>query len=228
MRGNLKYKFEKKIKMNKEESEVFTRRLDMIIKYRNEKIECENMTIRDLYFDDPHNEELKEEINGLEFSEKFRIRYYEADIENIRLEKVMKNGGKVCTIGTNITKEDAENILLGDIEYLVFSEKPILREFYLKMMCMLIEPKAIIRFNRIHVKDKERDLEICVDSEISASLNEKEILSEALKTVPVSEDGSCTVTVNHKRKLPEAIEYLIRSKENEGGDFQNQQSRMIF
>ncbi len=69
--------------------------------------------IRSMYFDDVYDSALKDKINGVNFREKFRIRYYNDDTSFIRLEKKSKINGLCNKISAPLTKSEAQKIAHG-------------------------------------------------------------------------------------------------------------------
>ena len=212
MKKSLTYKHEIKKTLNINIVEVLKRRLSLFMNIEKKEY------IRDLYFDSPNNEDLIEKVNGEIVTEKFRIRYKNLDSTDIRLEKRMKKDGKYKKISAIITEEDVENILNGDIEYLVFSYKKILRDFYLNMICGKIEPKAIIEFERESFTYKRAGITVNIDTSRKVSLNEEDIMDDKMKSVAINED-TAVIEVRYNKDIPKFIDKLIF------GDEENEERR---
>lgn len=209
MKKSLTYKNEIKKTFNINTTEILKRRLALFMDIENKEY------IRDLYFDSPNNEDLIEKVNGESITEKFRIRYKNLDSSDIRLEKRMKKNGKYKKISAIITEEDVENILNGDIEYLAFSDKKILRDFYLNIMCEKIEPKAIIEFARESFTYERADITVNIDTSRRVSLNEEDIMDNEIKSVAINED-TAVIEVRYNKDIPKFIDKLIfREEEKE-------------
>ena len=209
MRKSLTYKNEIKKTFNINTTEILKRRLALFMDIENKEY------IRDLYFDSPNNEDLIEKVNGESITEKFRIRYKNLDSSDIRLEKRMKKNGKYKKISAIITEEDVENILNGDIEYLAFSDKKILRDFYLNIMCEKIEPKAIIEFASESFTYERADITVNIDTSRRVSLNEEDIMDDEIKSVAINED-TAVIEVRYNKDIPKFVDKLIfREEEKE-------------
>ena len=206
MKNSLTYKNEIKKTFNINTTEILKRRLALFMEIENKEY------IRDLYFDSPNNEELVEKVNGEIVTEKFRIRYKNLDSSDIHLEKRMKKDGKYKKISAIITEEDVENILNGDIEYLAFSDKKILRDFYLNMMCEKIEPKAIIEFERQSFVYERSDITVNIDTSRRVSLNEEDIMDDEIKSVAINED-TAVIEVRYNKDIPKFVDKLIFGEE---------------
>ena len=212
MKKSLTYKHEIKKSLNINTVEVLKRRLSLFMNIEKKEY------IRDLYFDSPNNEDLIEKVNGEIVTEKFRIRYKNLDSTDICLEKRMKKDGKYKKISAIITEEDVENILNGDIEYLVFSDKKILRDFYLNMICGKIEPKAIIEFERESFTYKRACITVNIDTSRKVSLNEEDIMDDKMKSVAINGD-TAVIEVRHNKDIPKFSDKLIF------GDEENEERR---
>ena len=209
MKKSLTYKNEIKKTFNINKTEIIKRILALFMDIENKEY------IRDLYFDSPNNEDLIEKVNGESITEKFRIRYKNLDSSDIRLEKRMKKNGKYKKISAIITEEDVENILNGDIEYLAFSDKKILRDFYLNIMCEKIEPKAIIEFARESFTYERADITVNIDTSRRVSLNEEDIMDNEIKSVAINED-TAVIEVRYNKDIPKFVDKLIfREEEKE-------------
>lgn len=206
MKKSLTYKNEIKKTFNINTTEILKRRLALFMDIENKEY------IRDLYFDSPNNEDLIEKVNGESITEKFRIRYKNLDSSDIRLEKRMKKNGKYKKISAIITEEDVENILNGDIEYLAFSDKKILRDFYLNIMCEKIEPKAIIEFARESFTYERADITVNIDTSRRVSLNEEDIMDDEIKSVAINED-TAVIEVRYNKDIPKFVDKLIFREE---------------
>lgn len=206
MKKSLTYKYEIKETLNINDTEILKRRLALFMNIENKEY------IRDLYFDSPNNEDLIEKVNGESITEKFRIRYKNLDSADIRLEKRMKKNGKYKKISAIITEEDVENILNGDIEYLAFSDKKILRDFYLNMMCEKIEPKAIIEFERESFTYERADITVNIDTSRRVSLNEEDIMDDEIKSVAINEN-TAVIEVRYNKDIPKFVDKLIFGEE---------------
>ncbi|RHQ96203.1 VTC domain-containing protein [Peptoclostridium sp. AF21-18] len=206
MKKSLTYKNEIKKTFNINTTEILKRRLALFMDIENKEY------IRDLYFDSPNNEDLIEKVNGESITEKFRIRYKNLDSTDIRLEKRMKKDGKYKKISAIITEEDVENILNGDIEYLAFSDKKILRDFYLNIMCEKIEPKAIIEFERQSFVYEKSDITVNIDTSRRVSLNEEDIMDDEIKSVVINED-TAVIEMRYNKNIPKFVDRLIFGEE---------------
>ena len=89
--------------------------------------------IRSLYFDNVYDKALSERLNGLNYREKFRIRYYNFDDSYIVLEKKSKYGSLCGKQSVRLSRGDTEELLQGHIDFLLQKDEPLCHELYSKM-----------------------------------------------------------------------------------------------
>ena len=105
--------------------------------------------IRSLYFDNPQDKALREKIDGVNMREKFRIRYYNADTSFIHLEKKSKHNSLGTKYDAPLSAEEAQQIVDGDVDWMLHSDQPLIKELYVKMRYQGLRPKTIVDYTRV-------------------------------------------------------------------------------
>ena len=100
--------------------------------------------IRSLYFDDARDKALREKIDGVNMREKFRIRYYNYDTSVIHLEKKSRRNGLGTKYSSSLSREEAQAIVGGDLDWMMDSGKPLVQELYCKMRSQRLQPTTIV------------------------------------------------------------------------------------
>lgn len=77
--------------------------------------------VHSLYFDNHNDKILREKLDGKSEREKFRIRYYNEDIQHIILEKKYKNHGLGVKYDAPITADEVRALLRGDTAWMAES-----------------------------------------------------------------------------------------------------------
>ena len=104
--------------------------------------------IRSLYFDTPDDKALREKIDGVDRREKFRIRYYDDDLSFIRLEKKSKLNGLGTKDMAVLSRENAQAIVDGRIDWMLDDHQPLIHELYVNMKSRNMKPKTIVDYIR--------------------------------------------------------------------------------
>lgn len=127
--------------------------------------------IKSLYFDNCYDKALNEKLMGLEKREKFRIRYYNNNLDFIRLEKKSKINGLCLKQSAVIEKGQVERILDGDISWMKYSDKELVCELWAKMQYQLLRPKNIVVYDREAYVYAPGNVRVTIDSNIRGSDN---------------------------------------------------------
>lgn len=142
--------------------------------------------IRSLYFDTPSDKALREKLNGISRREKFRIRYYNGDISVIHLEKKSKIGGLGNKQNAVLSAAEVSAILQGDLDWMLNSREPLVRELYSKIMTQLLRPKTIVDYTREPYVYPAGNVRVTLDYDIRTGLNYTDFLSPGV-TIPAGE-----------------------------------------
>lgn len=160
--------------------------------------------IRSLYFDDLFDTALREKINGVNFREKFRIRYYNNDTSFIRLEKKSKINGLCNKVQERISILETERIISGDIEWMRSDERALIRELYLKMKDKGLRPKTIVDYTREAFVFSAGNVRVTIDYNIRTGMQSVSFLDPEAVTVSA---GSSPIILEVKwdEYLPDII-----------------------
>lgn len=165
--------------------------------------------IRSIYFDNLNDKALREKLDGVNMREKFRIRYYNGDLSFIQLEKKSKIDGLCSKEQQTITMEEAKLIANGDLEDLVRTEKPLLRELALKMHIQGIRPKTIVDYTREPFVYAPGNVRVTLDYNIRTGLASTDFLNPDCITIPAG-DTSVILEVKWDEYLPSIIRDIVQ------------------
>lgn len=164
--------------------------------------------IRSLYFDTPSDKALREKLSGVSRREKFRIRYYNGDTSVIHLEKKSKLGGLGNKQSAVISAPEAEAILHGELDWMMDSGRPLVRELYSKMRTQLLRPRTIVDYTREPYIYPPGNVRVTMDHGIRTGLDCTAFL-EPCVTVPAGE-APIILEVKWDTFLPEIIRDAIQ------------------
>ena len=136
-----KYRHEWKHEINAADRIAIRQRLRAVARTDPHAVDGKYL-IRSLYFDDLKDRALREKIDGVNPREKFRIRYYNSDTSLIHLEKKCKNNGLCSKFSARITKDEAQDITDGRIEWMKDCDWPLIQELYVKIRNRGLQPKT--------------------------------------------------------------------------------------
>jgi hypothetical protein len=205
-----KFRHEIKHYINLSDAMAIKKRLSLIADLDKNAKSDGKYKVRSLYFDTLDDKVLMEKISGINNREKFRIRYYNEDSKFIKLEKKSKVNGFVNKVSTQISKEESEKILLGDISWMKNTQNNLLIEFYAKMKYQQLRPKTIVDYVREAFVYKYGNVRITIDSNIQTGINSKKLFCHNVPVVRINKENIIIFEVKYDEYLPEVIKGLIQ------------------
>ena len=165
--------------------------------------------IRSLYFDTPTDTALREKLDGVSKREKFRIRYYNHNTSLIHLEKKSKLAGLGNKQSANLTAEEAQRIVDGDIEWMLQAKQPLIQELYSKMQTQQLCPKTIVDYVREPFVYAPGNVRVTLDYDIRTGLGCTDFLNPDCPTVSAG-DSPIILEVKWDEFLPDIIRSAVQ------------------
>ena len=174
--------------------------------------------IRSLYFDNPDDKALREKIDGVNIREKFRIRLYNWDTSLIKLEKKSKRNGLGTKYSANLTAEEAQKIVDGDLDWMMASDRALVQELYCKMLYQRLEPKTIVDYTREPFIFRPGNVRVTLDYDIRTGQERTDFLDPKVVTIPAG-DAPILVEVKWDEFLPTIIRDAVSLPNRRVGSF---------
>ncbi|MBD5160505.1 MAG: polyphosphate polymerase domain-containing protein [Oscillibacter sp.] len=165
--------------------------------------------IRSLYFDTPTDKALREKIDGVDWREKFRLRFYNEDVSLIHLEKKSKRNGLSAKETVSLTAAEVQAILDGDLAWMPASGRPLMMELYSKMSCQLLRPKTVVDYTREPFVYPPGNVRVTLDYDIRTGLGCTDFLDPDCLTIPAG-DAPAILEVKWDSYLPEVIRAAVQ------------------
>ena len=162
-------------------------------------------SIRSLYFDDYENRCLRENEDGTDPREKFRIRIYNASSERITLECKRKERGKTHKTSCPLTVEQTKLLMAGKILPDIGSQPPLLQKLTMLMLTRRMKPVVIVEYDRIPYVYKNGNVRITLDTNIRSSSAVEQFLDKTIPVRPVLPIGQQLLEVKYDEYLPDFI-----------------------
>lgn len=192
-------------------------RLRVIMKPDEHGVEGKYL-IRSLYFDTPSDKALREKLDGVNRREKFRIRYYDLDPSLIHLEKKGKMNGLCTKESATITAEEAQNIVYGNLDWMMASDQSLVRELYTKMCSQGLRPKTIVDYTREAFTYGPGNVRVTLDYDIRTGLGCTDFLNPCCITVPAGE-SPIILEVKWDAFLPDIIRDVLQLEGRRTGSY---------
>ena len=205
-----KYRHEWKHEINAADRIAIRQRLRAVARTDPHAVDGKYL-IRSLYFDDLKDRALREKIDGVNPREKFRIRYYNSDTSLIHLEKQCKNNGLCSKFSARITKDEAQDITDGRIEWMKDCDWPLIQELYVKIRNRGLQPKTIVDYTREPFIFGPGNVRVTIDYDIRTGLEKTDFLNPACVTIPAAE-SPIILEVKWDEYLPDIIRDAVNLK----------------
>ena len=166
--------------------------------------------IRSLYFDDASDKALRQKIDGVNMREKFRIRYYNGDMSVIHLEKKSKRAGLGTKYSADLSREEAQNIVDGKLDWMLSSGRPLVQELYCKMKYQGLRPVTIVDYTREPFIYRPGNVRVTFDYDLRTGLKCTDFLNPACVTVPAG-DAPILLEVKWDAFLPSVIRDAVQT-----------------
>lgn len=165
--------------------------------------------IRSLYFDNISDKALREKLDGVNRREKFRIRYYNGNMDQIHLEKKSKWNGLGTKDRTLLTADEAQRIVDGDLSWMIGSDRPLVQELYVKMNSQGLRPKTIVDYTREPFVYAPGNVRVTLDYNIRTGLLCTDFLNPDCITIPAGA-GETILEVKWDEYLPSVIRDAVQ------------------
>ncbi len=182
----MKYRHEWKHEINYADMLTLRTRLSAVMK-RDKHAVNGAYQIRSLYFDNISDKALREKIDGVNIREKFRIRYYNGDTSFIILEKKSKINGLCAKESCQISADEAQKIVDGNLLWMPDSGSPLCLELYSKMLSQGLKPKTIVDYTRDPFVFPPGNVRVTIDYNIRTGAFRTDFLNPETLTLPAGE-----------------------------------------
>lgn len=183
--------------------------------------------IRSLYFDNADDKALREKLDGVNFREKFRIRYYNDDRSFIRLEKKSKLNGLCSKQSATLTENQVQRLLDGELSWMAESDDALIRELHRKMRLEGLAPKAVVSYTREPFVFAAGNVRVTLDYGIRTSLVCRDFLKPEQLSVPAGQND-IILEVKWDEFLPDIIRDAVQLKGCRAGAFSKYAAARIY
>lgn len=202
------FRHEWKHEINYSDMVVLRQRLKAVMKPDENAVNGKYF-IRSLYFDNISDKALREKIDGVNCREKFRIRYYNGDTSLIHLEKKSKVNGLGNKQSANLSAEEAQKIVDGDLNWMADCDRPLVQELYSKIKSQGLRPKTIVDYTREPFVFSAGNVRVTLDYDIRTGLYCTDFLNPDCITIPAG-NAPIILEVKWDEFLPSVIRDIVQ------------------
>ena len=167
--------------------------------------------IRSLYFDNLYDKALRENVDGVNLREKFRIRCYNGDTSFLVLEKKSKINGLGTKFSARLTAGEAQRIVDGDVDWMAeAADRPVVQELYCKMRSQGLRPTTIVDYTREPYIYRPGNVRVTFDYDIRTGLRRTDFLNPDCPTIPAG-NAPILLEVKWDSFLPSVIRDAVQT-----------------
>ena len=211
---DMKFRHEYKQIINFYDSIALSNRLKYIIPYDKNTDSYGKYKVKSLYFDNVYDKALIEKSIGISKREKFRIRYYNDNLNFIKLEKKSKIKDLCNKKSEKISVDQCRKILNGDYNWMTYSKKALFIEFYSKLLENALRPKVIVEYTREPFTYPAGNVRVTIDSSIRTAGFSTNFLDAKNITFSATSPGMAVLEVKFDEFLPSFIKDAITLNNN--------------
>ncbi len=162
-------------------------------------------TIRSLYFDDYYDTCARQNENGTDPREKFRIRIYNHSSDIIKLECKRKERSKTHKTSCTLTVEQTKRLMQGKPLDNISSLHPLLQKLTYKMLRFGYKPVVIVEYDRVPFVYKNGNVRVTFDTNVSSSTDIEHFLDESIVKRPVMPYSKQLLEVKYDEYIPDYV-----------------------
>lgn len=182
--------------------------------------------IRSVYFDNFDNKVLTEKKEGYLDRDKFRVRLYDLKTDLLHLEKKSKRNNLTYKQKCRMTAQEYERIRQGDIAWMEFEARSLLRELFIQINLYQLKPLTVVDYEREVFIYPYGNVRVTFDSSIKTSFRNNDLLNPQLPMVETDADV-VILEVKYDNYLPDVIKQLLQLGDRRKGTYSKYQiSRM--
>ena len=207
-----KYRNEWKYSLTNQELSLLKSRISEVMELDSHTPAKGRYIIHSLYFDDYKDTSVYTTDSGLSKRFKWRIRYYDEDLNYIVLERKEKLASRCHKKSCRLTLEEYEKIVTGNITDLVYeTDKKLIKELARDMLLYDYRPKVIIDYERIAYVEEITNVRITFDMKISASYDLEHFIDGDYTRFYINPSGINVLEVKFDEILPSYIRKIVES-----------------
>lgn len=165
--------------------------------------------VRSLYFDTPNDRDFYEKLDGYECRRKIRLRIYDPNAENAKLELKEKQGSLQRKRSLILSREAAVQLCEGNYRPLLDNGSEFAMELYGRMEQYHYQPKCLVEYRRKAFAVPENDIRITFDYDLRVSECSLNLFQEKPALYPVAAPGTVTMEVKFNRFLLSYVKTLL-------------------
>lgn len=165
--------------------------------------------ISSLYFDGYNQSALFDKLSGIRERKKFRVRVYNYQSNVIKLERKIKREYVTEKSHIQISKEEYDTLVSGDVSFLRHKDDVVAKDFYLYYRTKNLRPRVVVEYRREAFIYKYGDVRITFDYLLKAGVFQKDLFSNGYMISAIPHD-QIILEVKYTGYFPDVIRNIIQ------------------
>lgn len=166
--------------------------------------------IRSIYFDSEQYDALKEKCEGVQNRRKYRLRFYNGEAKNCRLECKIKAATRIEKKSVSVTEETARQLLQVSTDMDYYRTGNLVGELQVLMQNRRFRPVVTVDYLREAYLYPISNVRITFDKEIAAGTVE-DCLTKERYLPNILPEGEMVLEVKYDHYIPAHISHIISS-----------------
>ena len=207
----MEYRVEQKYLVSEGQMLFLQKQLEGYMAYDEFHPDGEPYTVRSVYFDDMYDSFLRENEDGTDNREKYRIRIYDGDMSEIHLECKSKLNGYTKKVKENLTREDCLCYINKGLVVLHEDDGFLKKKVYALNRLSGFCPVQIVEYERVAFVEEIGNVRITLDRNICGTNKVERFTQKEIYGVPALPVGMHILEVKYDEMLPDYITTILRS-----------------
>lgn len=165
--------------------------------------------VRSQYYDSMGDQDLFDNLQGVMEKRKIRLRIYDLDSEEVKLEYKCKSNSDGRKLSMTITRGEACLTEQTQYDWMSKREEELAAFLYVKMMRNVYRPKTIIEYERLAYLSPISNVRITFDMNIRGTQTPYGLFETDLPYIPILGEDLAVMEVKYDHFLPEPIRHMI-------------------
>jgi VTC domain len=165
--------------------------------------------VSSLYYDDYNQSAFFDKVSGVRDRKKFRVRVYNYQSNVIKLERKIKRVNVTEKSHIQISKEEYDALISGDVRFLRYKNDIVANDFFLYYRTKNVRPRVVVEYHREALIYKYGDVRITFDSLLKAGVFQKDLFSNGVMISAIPHD-QIILEVKYTGYFPDVIRSIIQ------------------
>ena len=203
------YRNELKFFINAHQKNVMANKLSKICQRDSFSNADGGYLVSSLYYDDYNQCAFFDKVSGIRDRKKFRVRVYNYQSNVIKLERKIKRVNVTEKSHIQISKEEYDALIGGDVRFLRHKNDVVANDFFLYYRTKNLRPRVVVEYHREALIYKYGDVRITFDSLLKAGVFQKDLFSNGVMISAIPHD-QIILEVKYTGYFPDVIRSIIQ------------------